>query len=94
MYQDPFRLVPTGQIATIMDTLIRNQILTSNEARSILGYAPSSNPLADELFNPNMPSQKQIMPGSPTSPEEYDPYMMDPSLQNGGEYQTEGQGYE
>lgn len=39
----------------------------TNEARSILGYAPSSNPLADELFNPNMPSQKQVMPGSPAS---------------------------
>lgn len=94
MYQDPFRLVPTTQIASIMDTLIRNQILTSNEARSILGYAPSNNPMADELFNPNMPSQKQIMPGSPASPEDFDPYMMDQELQNGGNYQMEGQPYE
>lgn len=90
MYQDPFRLVPTGQIATIMDTLIRNQILTSNEARSILGYAPSSNPMADQLFNPNMPSDRQVMPGSPTSPEEVPPEQ----LQNGGEYLMEGEPYE
>lgn len=95
MYQDPFRLVPTEQVATIMDTMIRNQILTSNEARSVLGYAPSSNPMADELFNPNMPNDKQFIPGSPASPEEFYPdgYGVDEN-QNGGNFQTEGQGYE
>lgn len=79
MYQDPFRMVPTEQVSVIMDTLIRNQILTSNEARSILGYAPSSNPMADELFNPNMPTDKQVMPGSITSPEDF----FEKELQNG-----------
>ena len=83
-YNDPFRMVPTKDIANIFDTLIRNRILTSNESREILGFDPSEDPRANELFNPNMPWDKQGVLGSPASPEEYDPYMMDPELQNGG----------
>lgn len=54
-FRDPFRLVPIGSIADLGDKLIRNQILTANEMRGILGYKPSDDPNADKLQNPNMP---------------------------------------
>ena len=53
-FQDPFRLVPVSQIADIADKLTRNEILSSNEIRSIIGYEPSSDPSANELRNKNI----------------------------------------
>ena len=53
-FQDPFRLVPVTQIAEIADKLTRNEILTSNEVRSIIGYKPVDDPKADELRNSNI----------------------------------------
>ena len=58
-YTDPFKLVPTEQLATIGDTLLRNSILTPNEFRAIIGYGPSSNPLANELYNRNIADSNQ-----------------------------------
>lgn len=82
-HSDPFKLVPTEQLATIGDTLLRNSILTPNEFRSIIGYGPSSNPLADELYNRNIADANQTVSiGSPASPEEVLP---EEQLQNGGE---------
>lgn len=52
--RDPFKLVPTSQIADIADKFTRNEILTSNEIRQIVGYKPSSDPAADELRNKNL----------------------------------------
>ena len=43
------------QLGDLGDKLVRNEILTSNEMRSILGYRPSDQPGADELRNKNMP---------------------------------------
>jgi hypothetical protein len=60
-FKAPFKLVPTNNIAEIADKFTRNEILTSNEIRSILGMKPSSDPKADELINSNInhPDEKQ-----------------------------------
>lgn len=56
-FQDHFKLVPVNNIADIADKFTRNEILTANEIRSILGIKPSDDPKADELRNSNMPAQ-------------------------------------
>lgn len=53
-FLDPFRLVPINNIAEIADKFTRNEILTSNEVRQIIGFAPSKDPKADELTNSNI----------------------------------------
>ena len=58
-FHDPFRLVPVSQVADLGDRLIRNEILTANEMRGILGFRPSEQETADQLRNPNMPMQDQ-----------------------------------
>lgn len=60
-FKAPFKLVPTNNIAEIADKFTRNEILTSNEIRSILGMKPSSDPKANELINSNInhPDEKQ-----------------------------------
>lgn len=59
-FRDPFKLVPTSQIAEIADKFTRNEILTSNEVRQIVGYKPSEDPRADQLVNANIsqPAEK------------------------------------
>ncbi len=54
-FRDPFRLVPASEVAKLGDSLIRNEILSANEMRGILGFKPSSQESADQLRNPNMP---------------------------------------
>lgn len=54
-FRDPFKLVPTSAIADMADRFTRNEIMTSNEFRQIIGLKPSSDPAADELRNKNMP---------------------------------------
>jgi hypothetical protein len=55
-FRDPFRLVPIENIAEIADKFTRNEILTSNEIRQVVGMAPHPDPKADKLINSNMPS--------------------------------------
>ena len=69
-FRDPFRLVPVGQIADLGDKMIRNQILTANEMRGILGFRPSDQESADLLQNPNMPQYGEITGANPEE-EEY-----------------------
>lgn len=59
---DPFKLVPVSQIADIADRFTRNEIMTSNEIRQIVGMSPSLDPTADELRNKNI-SQPGEIPG-------------------------------
>lgn len=54
-FRDPFKLVPVSNLAEAADKLTRNEIMTSNEFRQVLGLRPSNNPKADELINSNMP---------------------------------------
>lgn len=61
-FRDPFSLVPVNDIAEIADKFTRNEIMTSNEIRQVVGMRPSSDPKADQLVNSNMPQ--------PVGPEE------------------------
>lgn len=53
-FRDPFKLIPSEQIAEIADKMLRNQIMTSNEMRQKLGLPPNEDPKADQLRNPNI----------------------------------------
>lgn len=68
-FRDPFKLVPIGNIADIADKFTRNEILTSNEIRQIIGITPSNDPKADELTNSNI---RQPDDGENESEEDYD----------------------
>ena len=56
-YRDPFKLVPVNQIAEIADKFTRNEIMSSNEIRQIVGMKPVDDPKADELRNKNLNAQ-------------------------------------
>ena len=68
-FRDPFRLVPVNSIAEIADKLTRNEILTSNEVRQILGMKPSKDPKADELRNKNLSQSNEEINGQNAPPE-------------------------
>lgn len=61
-YRDPFRLVPVAELASIADTFERNEIMSSNEFRQILGMKPSDDPRADELRNSNLYQEGSVVP--------------------------------
>lgn len=58
-YRDPFRMIPAEKVADIADKLTRNEILSPNELRGIIGYKPSKDPAADELRNRNINQKNQ-----------------------------------
>lgn len=60
-FRDPFRLVPVNDIAEIADKFTRNEIMTSNEIRQIVGMKPSDDPKADELINSNISQPDETM---------------------------------
>jgi len=76
-FRDPFKLVPVNDIAEIADKFTRNEIMTSNEIRQIVGMKPSDDPKADELRNSNISQQKD------------DP--MNQPYETGDEYYEEGE---
>ncbi len=57
-FRDPFKLVPVNDIAEIADKFTRNEIMTKNEMRQIIGMKPSDDPKADELRNANLSEPK------------------------------------
>lgn len=59
-FRDPFRLVPVNDLAEIADKFTRNEIMTSNEIRQIVGMKPSDDPKADELRNSNISQSKEV----------------------------------
>ena len=72
-FRDPFKLVPINNIAEIADKFTRNEILTSNEIRQIIGFKPSDDPKADQLINSNLnhPEEqidKKVPTGGKTEP--------------------------
>lgn len=69
-FRDPFQLVPVNQIAEIADKFTRNEILSSNEVRGLIGRRPSDDPRADQLRNSNMPDQDQGGGGMPIAEDE------------------------
>lgn len=61
-FRDPFKLAPLATIAETADKFARNEILTSNEIRSLLGFKPSKESKADQLVNSNMPQPTALDP--------------------------------
>lgn len=59
MFRDPFKLVPVDNIAEIADKFTRNEIMTSNEFRQVIGMKPSNDPKADQLVNANISQPKE-----------------------------------
>ena len=61
-FRDPFKLVPVNDIAEIADKFTRNEIMTKNEMRQVIGMKPSDDPKADELRNANLsePKSEQV----------------------------------
>lgn len=59
-FRDPFKLVPVNELAEIADKVTRNEIMTSNEIRQVIGLKPSDDPKADQLVNSNIsqPTEK------------------------------------
>ena len=75
-YRDPFRLVPVNDMAEIADKFTRNEIMTSNEIRQVIGMKPSDDPKADELNNSNLYSDPSA--GMPVGEE---PAMEEPPME-------------
>lgn len=63
-FRDPFKLVPVNNIADIADKFTRNEIMTSNEIRQIVGLRPSKDPKADQLINSNLNHNENESKGS------------------------------
>ena len=66
-FRDPFKLVPVNDIAEIADKFTRNEIMTSNEIRQVIGMKPSSDPNADVLRNKNLSDSSEARQLIPTS---------------------------
>lgn len=66
-FRDPFKLVPINNIADIADKFTRNEIMTSNEIRQIIGMKPSDDPKADKLINSNLNHPEESANNTPSS---------------------------
>ena len=71
-FRNPFKLVPINDIAEIADKFTRNEILSSNEIRQIVGMKPSSDPKADKLVNSNVRQPDEIQRPTVEQTEESD----------------------
>lgn len=71
-FQNQFKMVPMTKLPEIVNTFSRNEILSSNEVRQIIGYLPSDDKRANELINKNMPNyaERQKILGKPADDEE------------------------
>ena len=78
-FRDPFKLVPINNIAEIADKFTRNEILTSNEIRQIIGFKPSDDPKADKLINSNIAQSKEEANSGETIPSSSDPNIEEPT---------------
>ena len=74
-FRDPFKLVPINDIANVADTFTRNEILSSNEIRQLIGIKPSSDPKADMLRNSNLNQADQEIVQEEETPSEYNDYV-------------------
>ena len=72
-FRDPFKLIPVNQIAEIADKFTRNEILSSNEVRQVIGRKPSDDPKADQLINSNISQSKNDPRINPEQSVENDP---------------------
>lgn len=77
-FRDPFKLVPINEIAEIADKFTRNEITSSNEIRTVIGFKPSKDPGADELRNKNLNQSRNQNEPTGEEPIEY-------NKENGGD---------
>lgn len=75
-FRSPFKLVPVNDLAEIADKFTRNEIMTSNEIRQVIGMKPSDDPKADQLVNSNIAQPNQEVPME----EGVDPYAEEASM--------------
>ena len=87
-FRDPFKLVPTSQISEMADKFTRNEIMTSNEIRQIIGMKPSTDPNADELRNKNLSASADDPRQHNNFEEGYDEYGDEGDVET---YQEEGE---
>lgn len=69
-FREPFKLVPVENLAEIADKFTRNEIMTSNEIRQVIGMKPSDDPKADQLVNSNISQSNETAPGKSEAPVE------------------------
>ncbi|MDU5951820.1 MAG: phage portal protein [Clostridiales bacterium] len=83
-FRDPFKLLPVSNLAEVADKFTRNEIMSSNEFRQIVGLRPSDDPRADKLENKNIRNPNTELP-TPEGyeDEEYDAMTEDGDFQNG-----------
>ena len=74
-FRDPFKLVPVSELAEIADKFTRNEIMSSNEIRQIVGMKPSDDPKADELRNKNLSEPSGGNSDAPVEPESEEPQL-------------------
>ena len=71
-FRQPFKLVPVDNLAEIADKFTRNEIMTKNEFRSLLGMKPSDDPKADQLINSNINHPEEEIQNKPEMPMDED----------------------
>jgi len=81
-FREPFKLVPVKDLAEIADKFTRNEILSSNEVRDIVGYKPSNEKGADDLRNKNLPQVDPSTDGKNPKP------IIDPATKTKGDKQN------
>ena len=79
-FREMFKLVPASDMAEIADKMTRNEVMSPNEVRQIIGLLPSFDPSADELRNRNinqstMPGQERMMPPEEEAYDQYEEQM-------------------
>ena len=62
-FRDPFKLMSVTSIADTADKFTRNELLSSNEFRQIIGRKPSTDPKADMLLNKNISHAPEELDG-------------------------------
>lgn len=82
-FRDPFKLVPVNQLAEIVDKFTRNEVMSSNEFRQIVGRKPSNDPKADQLVNSNV-----RQPDQPETEQKEQPSDKTEFLEEGGKNQN------
>ena len=91
-YRDPFRLVPVKNLADIADRFTRNEIMSSNEIRAVIGMKPADDPKADELINSNINHGEDGGIGGEDELNIFDTSQIDPSMMQSNDGGDEGGG--
>lgn len=91
--RDPFKMLAIADLAELADKLTRNEILTSNEFRALIGFKPSDDPNADKLINKNMPQPTDPgavpVEGDPNAPVTEDPTLSEDTSSSAADIMAE-----